>query len=129
MHDDGHATVVVVEDDIVVNQALATLLETVGYWPRSYTSAEAFMDNEPPMPPCCAILDYQLPGMNGIVLQSRLERVVPYMPVLLLSGDVSEADVQRALRNGAYAFLRKPFDPDDLLARTEQALDVSESRR
>lgn len=120
-------TVVVVEDDRAVNHAIEALLEAVGYRHRSYASAEAFLESEPPRPPCCLITDFRLPGMDGMELQSRLARRVTYMPVLLLSGDVSDRQIRQALRNGAYTFMRKPFDPDDLLVRTDRALAVSES--
>lgn len=125
MFDCAHATVVVVDDDLAISQALEILLESAGYGHRSFASAEAFLDSKPPPPPCCMILDYRLPGMSGIELQSRLARRLACMPVLLLSAGLSDPDIQQALRNGAYACMHKPFDPDDLLARIADALKVS----
>lgn len=125
MCDRALATVVVVEDDATVSHALETLLDAAGYRHQAFSSAEAMLGGALPPPPCCVLSDYRLPGMTGGELQARLARTAKYMPVLLLSGDANNEDIGEAFNNGAFAFMRKPFDPEELLACTERALEAS----
>jgi DNA-binding response OmpR family regulator len=74
--------------------------------------------------PALVILDCAMPGLNGIeaLRQIRLSRTAHRTPVLMLTGRRSESDVEIAMRAGANDYLKKPFDPNQLVARVESLL-------
>jgi DNA-binding response OmpR family regulator len=74
--------------------------------------------------PALVILDCAMPGMNGIeaLRQIRLSRSAHRTPVLMLTGRRSDKDVEIAMRAGANDYLKKPFDPDQLVAHVEDLL-------
>jgi FixJ family two-component response regulator len=74
----------------------------------------------------CAILDVQMPGMNGLEVQERLVRSGNPMPVIFITAHDEVGARERALAMGAVAFLRKPFN-DELLIRTLRAALASEA--
>lgn len=125
MHDSAPATIILVEDDTALSEALGVLLGAAGYRHRSFVTAEDFFASELPAPPRCVISDYRLPGISGIELQRRIAQRAHHIPVLLLSADISESDADQALVNGMFAVMRKPFDPEDLLELAAAALDAS----
>lgn len=70
------------------------------------------------------ILDINMPNIHGLELISMLRRSERYTttPVLVISTEASERDMQRALELGANAFLAKPFDAQALLVEVQQLL-------
>jgi CheY-like chemotaxis protein len=78
-------------------------------------------------PPDLAICDPSMPGMDGFSVSSILKRTKTFKaPVLILSGRVSEKDIQTALRTGADAFIAKPVERDKLLSTVAQWLTEGE---
>jgi FixJ family two-component response regulator len=63
----------------------------------------------------CVITDVRMPGMDGIKVQRRIRLERPELPVIFLSGRYSADVRERALQEGAVAFLYKPFDSEGLL--------------
>jgi DNA-binding response OmpR family regulator len=104
-------TVVVVEDDAQMREALHSVLDASGYRTLLYPTAEAALDADAFAQARCAVLDVALPGMSGVELCERL-RATPAgaaLPVILIT-----AHDRRHLRDaaealGVYAFLVKPF--------------------
>jgi DNA-binding NtrC family response regulator len=60
------------------------------------------------------LLDYNMPGFNGIETLSEIKRVAPRVAVLMMTSTVDEALAQRAMDSGAVAFIKKPFYPADI---------------
>ncbi|MHC1745429.1 MAG: response regulator transcription factor [Syntrophobacteraceae bacterium] len=108
-------SVYVVEDDKSVLDSLKLLLESVGYQSRGFTSAEEFLESGSVQHACCLILDIELPGMSGFELQEVLTASHTPIPVIFITGHDLPAMEGRALRLGAIAYLRKPFDDRALL--------------
>lgn len=121
------ATVVIVEDDAGVRDALEALMRSVDYRCRSYPSAEAFLEQTLPDPPCCLLLDLDLPGIDGLALQSVLAERGLFIPTVFLSGNTNPAHVTSAMNAGALSFYHKPADPEQLLTCTERGLKLSMS--
>lgn len=114
-------TVVVVDDDDGMRDALLALFDAAGFSSVGYASGAALLDVGLPSGRCCVVLDLDMPGMNGIEVQSALSgRGNP--PVVFLSGAASDADKARALRAGASSFIAKPASGDCLLDAVEEAL-------
>ena len=107
-------TIVIVEDDASVSQALARMLRVAGMDPVTFASAEALLASTPAPVSICLVIDVQLPGMNGFALRDRLAEsgVLPQV-VFITAFDDPE---NRALANRAGAeFLAKPFTGRSLL--------------
>lgn len=126
---DDAPTVLIVDDDHAVRQALGLLIESVGLATRGHASGRDFLDAEPPSGPACVLLDIRMPGMGGLEVQDRLREINPDLPVIFLTshGDVPVA--VRALKKGALDFLEKPgFNREELIERIQQALRLHGER-
>jgi FixJ family two-component response regulator len=113
--------VVFVDDDRRVLDALAMLMESAGYTPQSFTSAEQFLQSPALAAAACVIADVRMPGLDGLELQRRIRLVRPELPVIFISAHGDDAVRDRALRDGATAFFDKPFDCAALLTAISKA--------
>jgi FixJ family two-component response regulator len=107
--------VFVVDDDDSVRASLKLLIESSGYQVVTFKSAEDFLDSGFKESPCCLILDIRLPGMSGFKLQEHLVKSQTRIPVIFITGHDRYQMENEAMRLGAIAYLRKPFDEQSLL--------------
>ena len=114
--------VVSVDDDRRVLDSIAMLMESAGYTPQSFTSAEEFLQSPALAAAACVIADVQMPGVDGLELQRRIRLARPELPVVVMSAHGDDAVRDRALRDGATAFFDKPFDCAALLTAITKAL-------
>lgn len=113
--------VAIVDDDASVGRAIKRLLFSAGIGARTYLSGEAFLEalaSVPSYRPGCVILDIQMPGLNGLLVQQRLSG--RGMPVVVLTAHDDVTVRSQALASGAFDYLCKPVD-DSVLIRTVQA--------
>ncbi len=103
-------TVFVVDDDESVLSSLKLLIESSGYRVTTFKSAEDFLHSARVEKPCCLILDIRLPGMSGFKLQEYLLKSQTPIPVIFMTGHDRERIQDEAMRLGAIAYLKKPFD-------------------
>lgn len=127
MRDEG--TVFVVDDDPAVRDSLALLLGSAGHRVACFETAVAFLESYADDPPGCAIVDLQLPGIDGLELQDRLQANGSVLPVVFLTGHGDVPAAVRALKHGALDFLEKPYDAERLLALVDDALARDTERR
>jgi FixJ family two-component response regulator len=105
--------VILVEDDTALRESLANWLSKE-YLVLPFNSAEAFLqalddsDFEDEIK-TCILLDFQMPGMNGVELQNRLREMHIAYPIIFTSGNAQQADIIDAWHGGAVDFLLKPF--------------------
>src|SRR5579872_1727390 len=93
--------VAAVDDDFRIRESMASLLESAGYAPVVFSSAEAFLESGTLAAATCVITDVRMPGMDGIELQRRIRRERPALPVILISAHY-DAEVRRtAIDEGA----------------------------
>lgn len=116
--------VAIVDDEIAVREATASLLRSAGLRVASFASAEHFLRCASADGAGCLILDINLPGMNGLQLQQLLRRQGNNVPVIFITGrDDSAGRIRsQALQNGAHALLLKPFLDEELLSAVHSAL-------
>jgi len=116
---DAHRrAVLIVEDERVARRALATLLAAHGFDTTAAASAEEALrlleDLQNRAEQRVALVDLNLPGMNGVEFISRLERMDPSVyPVLMTAA--SDEVIDEALRDRSVVYLRKPLDLGQLL--------------
>lgn len=111
--------VCVVDDEPGVRELLSTLCESAGVAAEAYDSAESFLSAYrcEPIRVRCLVLDFCLPGMNGLELLKELHSQGVRLPVLLMSGHAESATVVDGLRLGIVDFFPKPFEVEALLGR------------
>lgn len=121
---DGFAKdlVVAVDDDFRVRESIESLVESAGYAPVMFSSAEEFLQSGTLVGAKCLITDVRMPGINGIELQRRIRTARPKLPVIFISAHNDDETRQRALDEGAASFLYKPFDAGELLEAIRVAL-------
>jgi FixJ family two-component response regulator len=114
--------VAAIDDDSRVRESLASLLESAGYAPLVFSSAEEFLGSGTLAAATCVITDVRMPGMDGIELQRRIRLERPTLPVILISAHYNAEIRQKAMDEGAVDVLYKPFDAADLLKIVQLAL-------
>lgn len=111
------ARVLVVDDERVIAETLALILEQRGYDARAAFSGEEAAAVAQEWKPDAVITDVMMEKMNGVVLAVHLAKVLPYCKVLLVSANKDAAEFIRATHGGGHNFpiFAKPFDPDIIL--------------
>jgi len=128
LHGEGHdlmaqssVVVATVDDDRRVRESVQSVLESAGYTAVAFESAETFLMSGALSSVTCVIADVRLPGMDGTELQRRIRQERRQLPVIFITAHDDDDVRRQALRDGAVAFLVKPFDGGDLLAYVAQA--------
>jgi len=107
--------VAIVDDDELFRRSIERLVRSAGFTVEAFGSAEDFLERGDMDRTACAILDMKLPGMSGLDLQQRLIAKATPIPVVFVSAHDEAMMQASALRAGAVAFLKKPFDNSTLL--------------
>ena len=107
--------VAIVDDDELFRRSIERLVRSAGFTVEVFGSAEEFLERGKLDRTACAILDMKLPGMSGLDLQQRLIATPTPIPIVFVSAHDEAMMQANALRAGAVAFLRKPFDNRTLL--------------
>jgi two-component system, LuxR family, response regulator DctR len=89
----------------------------------TFTSAEQFLALCHPDAVACLVLDLQLTGMSGAELQAHMIAAGTAVPTIIITAHDNIAAREAARRSGARAFLRKPFDDQELIDAVVQAVD------
>jgi len=114
--------VFVVDDDPSVCQALELLIQSAGWQAETFATAQQFLDSRWPESPRCLVLDVQLPGLNGLELQQRINADRPGTPIVFITGHGDVPTTVRAMKGGAVDVLTKPFCDAALLDAIESAI-------
>jgi FixJ family two-component response regulator len=117
----------IVDDDESCREATKGLVRSLGYKAATFSSAEEFLSSERLHDTSCLITDVQMPGLSGVELQSRLIEVGYTMPVIFLTAFPEDRVRARALGAGAFGFLGKPFDEENLIGCLTRALERAET--
>ena len=118
-----------VDDDAAIRDALAWLLRSRGVQSRAWPSAEAFLADYHDDMNGCLVLDVRMTGMTGTELFERLLTLGCAMPVIFLTGHGDVPLAVKALKHGAFDFIEKPFNDNELADRVIEALQHDKSRR
>ena len=117
-----HPTVYVVDDDVSFLTATSRLLLASGFSVKTFLSASDFLAQRAADAPGCVVADLQMPGLNGLDLQSALALTSNPLPLLFLTGHGDIASTVRAMRDGAEDFLEKRAPKEQLLDAVRRAL-------
>lgn len=115
-------SIVIVDDDAAVRQGLRFLLRAAGYSVEEFSSASSFLGDFDPQRGGCLLLDVQMPEMNGLELQQRLNVRGWRIPVIFITGHGTVPLAIQAMKAGAFDFIEKPLREEALLEAIERAL-------
>ena len=114
--------ILIVDDELVVRDSLARWFESEDFEVATASSATDALDRMTHEHFDLALVDIKMPGVDGIELQQRLHQADPNMPVIIMTGYASVETAVKALKNGAYDYITKPFDPDELVHLVRNAV-------
>jgi len=121
--------VVIVDDEERMAGVIAATLARVGYECQQCASGDAALAALEEHPADVVVTDWKMPGMDGLTLLRRLRARWPAMPVVLLTAYGSVPSAVAAMREGAFDYVTKPFDNDELRALVARALDMTRLER
>ncbi len=117
------ANILIVDDESVVRDSLGKWFSEEGYNVETAGSAKDALLKLPVERWDLALLDIKMPGMDGLELQRKIREAHPEIIILIMTGYASVETAVQALKDGAYDYITKPFDPDDLTHVIQKALE------
>jgi diguanylate cyclase (GGDEF)-like protein len=119
-------TVLIADDSLVIRAVVRSHLEGEGYAVEEAPDGVAAVERCLATRPDVVLLDIEMPGLDGYQVLSRLKAddAVRDTPVVFLTSRTGMPDVVAALQAGAHDYLRKPFEPPELVARVAAAAQV-----
>src|SRR5262245_46601814 len=124
---DMNASILVVDDEPVVQDAVRWLLRAQGYDVDTVGNGEEALSRIAQQEFDVVVSDIKMPGLNGLDVLERSRALKPNLSVILMTGYASLETAIEALRLGASDYLRKPFELDDLTLSVERALRAHRS--
>lgn len=118
----------ILDDDPQVLQFLSRLIQGWHYAVRPFTDPLLFLTSEVQQAPACVIIDWQLPGHDGLEILEKARRQWPQTAAILVSGHVTVPITVEAMRRGAVGVLAKPIRPDELKREIALAIRWSQTK-
>jgi DNA-binding NtrC family response regulator len=123
----GH-TILLVDDEPLNLDLLEQELSDLGYTIEKAGSGQAALAKLAKLPVDLVLLDYQMPGMNGIEVLGEIRKIHGDLPVIMITAYGTIERAVEAIKSGADDFITKPFDPDHLALVVKKALERSRLR-
>ena len=121
--------ILIVDDELVVRDSLGKWFVSEGYSARPVASAREALEIIQHTEFDIALIDIKMPGMDGMELQVRLREADADLSVIVMTGYSSVETAVQALKHGAYDYITKPVDPDELSHLVSKALEHRRTRR
>jgi DNA-binding NtrC family response regulator len=122
------AKVLIVEDETAAARVIGLNLEREGFTVRSVGSAAEALRMVTGFHPDVVVTDYSMPGMTGLEMMAECRREWPRIPVILMTGQGDERLAVRCMNEGAFTYLVKPLDYDELALMCRRAAEMHQLR-
>ena len=119
----GAVLISIVDDDRPFRESLRRLMRSLGYVAEDFATANDFLASRRVNETRCLIADVHMPAMTGVELYRHLIHTGRRVPTILVTARPTEADRDRALRDGVVGYLGKPLDEEALSQCLRAALD------
>lgn len=113
--------VYIVDDDILIRQAIHAWVAAKGYDPRSFATPLNFLDELDILKPGCALLDVRMPIIDGIQILEQHGSRLQQMKIIMMTGHADVCMAVAAMKLGANDFIEKPFGRSTVI----QAIDTA----
>ena len=122
----------IIDDEPVIRESIGRWLSKK-YEVFSYASGEEYLEATKKFNPkdqalTCILLDFQMPGMNGVELQTKLKHLNSNFSIIFMSGNARQSDIIDAWHGGAIDFILKPFTPIKINELLEKQFSSMEER-
>jgi FixJ family two-component response regulator len=123
--DSADPTVFVIDDNKTFRESVHWLIASIGLTVELYDSANSFLDNVAPGRTGCVVADVRMPGASGLELQVMLGERGIALPVIIMTAHGDVAMAVRAMKQGAFDFVQKPFNDQVFLDLVQKAIGKS----
>ena len=121
--------ILVVDDEGVVRNSLTEWFSIEGYNTKGACCGKEALETVEKQDFDVALIDLKMPGMDGVELQRCLRDKDPELTVIMMTGFGTVETAVQALKQGAYDYLTKPIDPDELSHTVEKAMEHRRAKR
>jgi two-component system nitrogen regulation response regulator NtrX len=123
--------ILIVDDEADIRLAVAGILEDEGFATRAAGSGEEALEQVKARAPAAIILDIWLEGsrLDGLQVLAACKSMRPHVPVVMISGHGTIETAVKAIQQGAYDFIEKPFESDRLLLVLKRAMEAARLKR
>jgi putative nucleotidyltransferase with HDIG domain len=115
--------ILIADDEEAIREVISTLLEAKGYQCDIAPNGQVALEHFKKEPPSLVLSDIVMPEMDGLKLLARLRELDPDVPVIMVTAMHDIAIALEAIRNGAYDYILKPFEKDQLYMSVGRALE------
>lgn len=119
----------IIDDDEAIRDALSWLFESRNVAAKAWASAQSFLSDYNEGMRGCVVLDVRMDGMSGVELFDYLLAQECPMPVIFLTGHGDVPLAVAAVKKGAFDFIEKPFNDNELINRVIEAIGIDAARR
>lgn len=117
-----------VDDDEAVRHSASFMLRHAGFSVKTYADGVIFLESAQQAALGCILLDVQMPHMDGLEVQQRLNDLGISLPVIVLTGHGDVEVAVKAMKAGAVDFVEKPYEKQTLIAALTRAFERLEAR-
>ena len=118
---DDRPTVLIVDDDVSLSKTLSDILEAKGYSAVTVAEGKVALEQVEEEKPLVAVVDLRLPDMDGLRVMEEIKKRSPDTECIVLTGYASQASAIEAINLGAYSYVQKPYDVQQLLVTIRRA--------
>ena len=119
--------ILIVDDDPKIRKTLSDILKTKGYTPRTAATGKEALDKVREEGPALALIDLKLKGMSGLEVIRGIKEYSPGTECIVITGYASQESAIEAVNLGAYSYVRKPYDMEQLLLTVRRAIEKQEA--
>ena len=123
------AHIALLDDEARLVEILAMVLRREGYEVHGFTDPGAALEALEAREFDLLVTDLKMPGQDGLEVLRRARKHAPELPVILITAHATVPTAVAALREGAFDYVQKPFDNDELRALVKRALEVTRLAR
>ena len=116
-----HAKILLLDDEVEFGSALAERLRLRGYDAKTVSQAEKALEIIQRAAPDIVLLDFRMPGMDGLEVLKIIKEKNPSVEVIMLTGHGDVQSVEEGMKSGAFDYIIKPVDIGELILKINQA--------
>ncbi|MFH1118921.1 MAG: sigma-54 dependent transcriptional regulator [Bacteroidota bacterium] len=121
--------ILAIDDDSIIRTLLTNILTKAGYEVVTASDGESGLELASTTNPDLVVTDFQMPGLTGLDVVTELQKTQPGLPVILLTAHGDVALTIKSIQLGAYDFIEKPIQMQELLDVIRNGLEVSRQSR
>ena len=125
----SRAEILIVDDEELICFVLSNLFKVHGYKTRTASNGEEALAMISERMPSLIVLDIRMPGLSGIDVLYRVKQMDIRIPVILMTALAGVRDAVQAMKAGAFDYVAKPFNNDDMLRVVARALSSGMAQR